>query len=258
VLDNTAGAMNYAGLHVEAILCCERAIEISRSQTDRASYENANVALCNMALGYFYLEQHQTALEAIRECLARSAEPEEGRATLSRVTREWIFVQLALELGLVDEALRHAAICERYAKWGGSVRCTGMAAIARGLCKVHAGDVEDGLHALASVLTTASDSRLYRGSLREDARRALTKAYEVVGRPQDALEHLTALIDDIRAPREATLTAALGWRRGGGLTTSSTRDRLNSTRQSCRRGSPSLRLRIHGSKCSSAWRLPQT
>src|SRR5205085_4592702 len=91
VLANTAVALNYAGLHQEAIQCCQRAVEISRGQTDRPSYDNSAVALCNMALGYLYLEQFPAGLEAIRECLARTAEPEEGRSALSRVIREWTF-----------------------------------------------------------------------------------------------------------------------------------------------------------------------
>jgi len=213
VLSNTAVALNYAGLHHEAIQVCQRAVEISRGETDRSAYEIAGTAFCNMALGYLYLEQFSPGLEAIRECLARTAEPQEGRSALSRTIREWTFVQLALELGLIDEARAHSTACERYGRWGDNPRANGLVAIARGLCQVYAGDVTDGLETLESALAKASEGGVHHSSLHEDARRALVKAYEVVGRPQSALDHLTALINEIRIRRERTLASVLDWRR---------------------------------------------
>src|SRR5712692_3715063 len=110
-----------------------------------------------MALGYLYLEQFSPGLEAIRECLARTAEPQEGRSALSRTIREWTFVQLALELGLIEEARQHAAACERYGRWGDNPRASGLAAIANGLCQIYAGDVTAGLEILECVLAKTSE-----------------------------------------------------------------------------------------------------
>jgi response regulator RpfG family c-di-GMP phosphodiesterase len=214
VLANMSVALLYAGLYHEAIQCCHRAVEISNTGTDRVAYESGAVAYCNMAAGHLYLEQYQAGLDAIRKSLERSAEPTDGRSSLSRTIREWNFVQLALEVGLIHEASQHAAACERYGKWGSNPRGTGLSALARGLCEVHSGNAAAGLQILEGVLIKAGENNTSAGSLREDAQRSLIRAYEKVGQPQNALPHLTALIQEMRARRQRSLGALFSWQRG--------------------------------------------
>ncbi len=210
-LANAAGALIYGGLHREAITCCERAIEISSRDSTPLVDHNAGFAYCNMAVAHLYLEQFPQGLRAIRKSLARTKPPKEGGLAFSCTTREWTFIQLALELGLIKEAQEHALTCRMYSrKWGDNPRLAGMALLAEGLCEVHAGNVSSGLAILEKVLTKVSG--LNRITVHEDARRALIKAYEVVGQPHRALEHLTALVTEIRARKERILSDVLGWR----------------------------------------------
>jgi putative two-component system response regulator len=196
-LVNLGGALNYGGLYREAIPCLERAAALSESDPELHYF--APPALCNLAQSHLYLGEYEQGMAAISSSLAKSLEPHDTFSICSRVIREFTFVQLAIELGKLNVARSHAAICIRYARSSGTVRGNFLAEIVAGICDIHGGDVDRGLKNLAGALESpASETNSYRA----EALIALVRAYDEVGRPELALRHMNELLAQIRSMRE--------------------------------------------------------
>jgi putative two-component system response regulator len=203
VLVNLAVALNYGGLYEEAIPYLKQAEGMAASRSHLGSFRGA--ALTNLAQSYLYLDEFEKGFAAISLALDLSDEPHDYASAFSRTTREFTFVQLALELGKLALARQHSAHCSRIGLWGGGARLRAMAEIARSLCEIHGGDVESGITALESTLSICEDI----GSARTDALIALVKAYDEIGRPELALQHLTTLLSHMRSRREKGLLSLL-------------------------------------------------
>jgi response regulator RpfG family c-di-GMP phosphodiesterase len=204
VLCNLGGALNAGGFYRESIPCLKLAtIVAKRAPSFGQSGEAA--ALCNMAQSYLYLEEYREGFSAISECLAKSPEPTDSDTGLGRTIREYTYVRLALELGKISSAREHAALCMHYGRLGGGIRSTFIANIAIGLCEIHGGDIDKGLGILENALASSGDT----SSFREEALRALVKAYDHACRPERALQCMQKLLAHITAIRERGIVALI-------------------------------------------------
>ncbi|HXS53113.1 MAG TPA: HD domain-containing phosphohydrolase [Usitatibacter sp.] len=196
VLNNIGTALNYAGLYPEAGSCFRAVIAFSQPHWSNRPDE---YALSNLAQTYYYLEDLPAALDAIQRSVNNSEQPVSAEAYCQRTIREFMYVQIALELDQLDVALRHLDSCRRYAYVAGSNRCKTMAAIASARCDIVLGRIENGFGTLEEVLI---DSRTLDSGYR-DALIAIVKAYDNAERPELALEHMESLVKYERERRTA-------------------------------------------------------
>ena len=211
VLGNLGVALNYGGLYREAIPCFERITALLHIESiaqavsqNPTAWDMHCAALTNLAQSYYSLEQYEKGFAAISHCLAISREPTDAVTAANRVIREYTFVQLALELGKVDEARAHSTACDTYSAKAGK-RGQFVSDVVRGLCEIYGGDVNAGLNLLEGTLAASGDA----GQFRIDALTALARAYDLVNRPERALECMHELIDHIRLAREKGVLALL-------------------------------------------------
>ncbi|MGZ5046178.1 MAG: HD-GYP domain-containing protein, partial [Usitatibacter sp.] len=202
-LINLAVALNYCSLHREAIPCLQVAYDLIRTEPS-VPPTFLGTALGNLAQCFLFLEEFRRGLDVIRLAIAEAIEPTDGRTALSRATREWTFVQLALEMGQLDEARAHAAECQRYGKWGDNPRGLFLAEICQGLCEVFGGEIERGLQILESTRARAANC-----NQREDALRALIRAHAEVGHDSRAMDYLRALHLELKERSERGVLALL-------------------------------------------------
>src|SRR5258708_3948887 len=184
-LINLGAALTYGGLFREAIPCFERAALLSRDERfaaaasqkglDAAHFESA--ALTNMAQSLLNLEEFARGFRVMSRALEVSPKPRSAFEATSRTIREFTFVQLALKLGMMNEARDHCELCEKYGLMAGTIRSRVVARISRGLWGVHAGDVDQGVAILEKQLSTAD-----LGVFRTEALTALMQCYEFAGR----------------------------------------------------------------------------
>lgn len=226
-LINLGIALNYGGLFKEAISCLKNAIRLARSNDavesalaagfDVSYFECAGLA--NLAQSYHYIEDNERALDSINLCLLRSPEPGNATACTHRVVREFTYVRIALDLGLVSEAREHTALCVAFAKRASS-RSVIAAAICQGLCDVYDGNVEKGLRVLEHALEQAGTTT----SIRMDALLALGTAAGRINQPAQALAYMEHVLFHIRTARERCVRALLSERdlaTSGSVTTES-------------------------------------
>jgi putative two-component system response regulator len=211
VLNNLGTALNYAGLYEEAILCFNRILEFPPSNLRHGVDKSA---LSNLAQSHYYLENFEDALKAISKCVDRAPTRLDADGNFRQTIREFVFVQVALELGLTDRALEHSSRCTKHAIASSSERCQLMAQIAGGLCSVRIGDVGAGLHALESAL--ARSQRL--DSSYRDALIAIVKGYDEASQPAMALKYIEKLLDHTRQHRTAAINTLVSLRQNPILT----------------------------------------
>ena len=212
VLTNLGMALNYVALYREAIPCLELGIEYARSpevreDLVRSGYpatETECAELNNLAQSYLYLAEFDKGFDAISLCLSKCEEPFDAKTALSRMIREFTFVQLALEVGEIRDAREHALTCERFAH-SQSRRAKQLAAICRGLCEVYAGDADAGIQLLQSALQMVQ----LGGYVRSPTLVPLIKACEQAERPDLALEYMNQLLEAVRETRQGTLRSFL-------------------------------------------------
>ena len=204
ILVNLGNALNYGGLYREAIPCLVQATVFADEHEEAHPFKAA--ALCNLAQSYLYLEEYPPGLQAITESLKLSEEPETAFGCFSRTIREFTFVQIALELGKLSSAREHSLKCGEYAIRSSTRRCEYVAAVAKGLCEIHGGDVERGLELLERALSLSGEEGTpqYIAALA-----ALVKGYQHAGRPELALSRMNQLMNTIRRSREKGFLALI-------------------------------------------------
>ena len=199
VLNNLGTALNYAGLYEEAIPCFEHVI--SKSQPTWKHQSGIN-ALSNLAQSHYYLENFEEAFDAIEKCLTSTVALAGPIGLLQQTIREFMFVQIALELQYDAVARSHAVNCERYALLSNSRRCQLMAQIAAARCDVRQGKTNRGLRLLQTALEESWDL----DSSHRDALIAIIKAYDEARIPESALEYMERLLEHIRQHRAVALS----------------------------------------------------
>lgn len=201
-LINLGIALNYGGLYREAIPCFQRAGQIAATNEDVDVLRGP--ALTNLAQSHLYLGEFENGLRVIEQSLVQSQDPEDAVAASSYAIREFTFIQLALELGKLEEARAHAALCSKHALASGMARAKILAEISLAQCEIHGGDVAAGICSLEQILLRCGSA-----ATKEDALVALVKAYDQLEQPERSLECLDALIAHVRSLREKSLAALL-------------------------------------------------
>lgn len=235
-LVNLGVALNYSGLYREAIPCFREAAELASGSRTTTHLEAA--AAANLAQSYLHLGEYHEGFVAIVHSLERSADPTDSDSALSRTIREFTYVQLALELKKFDDARNHAALCRKYADQSGTVRSAMLADVTVGFCEIFCGNVQAGLLALEAASLRSDQS----SAIHLDALTLLVKAYDHAGRPDEALQCLSRLLQVIGNAREKSVAALLSFsshRFDKGDLQSSKRDLAN-----LRQTEASLRARV--------------
>ena len=209
-LNNVGVAMNYAGLYLEAIPCFERVMSLAQSVWKD---DLRRKALANIAQSYYYLEDFDKALKAIKQCVERDREPIDATEHFAQTIREFTFVQVALELRRDDLAQEHAFRCQHHARSSNSDICLIMADLALGRCDVRNGRLENGLTTLEEALAR---SRSVDSSYR-DALIAIVQAYDEAHRLDRALTHADELLHHVRERRTMGLQVLLARPDGGAM-----------------------------------------
>lgn len=202
VLNNLGTALNYVGLYREAIPCFRRAIANATRFTDVEFLRAA--ALTNLAQSLMFLGEFDQGFLAIQQALGTSEEPTDAISASARTIREYTYVQLALELGKLEAARSHAALCKHYGTRSGMLRSKLLAEIALAKCEIVSGDVQAGIRTLERTLERAGTI-----TLKEDALVALVSAYDHAQQPERSLAYLDALMAHVRDTREKGIAALL-------------------------------------------------
>jgi len=189
VINNLGCALNYAGLYLEAIPCFTRVIAVAQPGWTFRADRNA---LSNLAQSHYYLEDFPQALTAIERCLALTS-PSSATGHFEQTIREFMFVQIALEMQLLDLARTHAALCRQHSAASNSRRCKIMADIATARCEIRDGNSANGLLVLENAL---EESRSFDSS-HTDALVAIIKGYDEAGQLEAALGHMERLLQQM-------------------------------------------------------------
>jgi putative two-component system response regulator len=185
---NLGTALVYAGQLSDAVACFERVVAIAEKEPAAAAARP--LALANMAGIYLYLEEHAKGLRAVKAAIECSGEPVNATDRMNRVLAECAYARLLLEVDSLDRAKERCELAKRYARDSKSERAELQAALAEGLCEVHAGLIDLGLSRLSQALDRA---RVLKSALR-DALLAMVKAQEIAGKPDVALVYLRELM----------------------------------------------------------------
>lgn len=186
---NTGVALFYAAQYRDSIDCFNRVLEVAESSSNLSAWRLS--ALSNIALASLHLEDFAKGLRAAETALREWPEPRNAKEYLSRVLLENNYARLLLEVNNVDKAIERCALARKFALASHSARAEIAAAIAEGLCEVHAGKGDVGISRLTSTLEKA---RVLRPMLR-DTLAALVKSFEFLGQPQRALVYLREMME---------------------------------------------------------------
>jgi len=189
---NIGVALLYAAQYRDAIDCFERVLTIAGESPELQAWRLT--ALSNVALASLHLEDFARGLRAAEAALKEVHEPKNAKEMLSRVLLENNYTRLLLEVNNVERAIERSAIAKRFATESHSARAEISAAIAEGLCEVHAGKADVGISRLTATLEKA---RLLRAMLRDNLA-ALVKSFEFLGQPQRALVYLREMMEATR------------------------------------------------------------
>lgn len=200
VLNNIGGTLNYSGLHQEAIPCFRRVVECAPAGGE---IDLAKMAISNLAQSHYFLEDFDESLRAIRASTVGHHNADDAEDCLRQTIREFMFVQIALELDKRELAAQRLAVCRDAANRAGSLRAKLLADIAWGRYSVRIGMVDQGLSILRSALPRSREiDSCYRIALI-----ATVKALDEAKRLSDALQLMNVLLNHTHERKSACLRA---------------------------------------------------
>ena len=200
-ITNLGVALMDAGLYQEALPCFQTALAIPEPY--RSTTDILPTALTNIAKVHLHLGEFSQGLPLIEQAIAVQGDPVDAMAALKRTFREFVYVQLALELGRLSLARERAQECFRYARFGNTPRSVAFADIANALCEIYGGTVEKGVQILEG---TARRMDL-KASFFVETMPALIKAYDAAGRVNEALACLQELLRHVQDTRKKGIQA---------------------------------------------------
>lgn len=186
---NLGAALIYSGLYREALACFEKADAFCAIEADLAHTRPAifsNIALCHLNL-----DEMRHGLIAIERAVELSPATNDALTLLNRVLVENHYTRLLLEVNNFDGAKEHAKLGRQFANESKSPRADIFAAVAEGLAEVFSGQTDVGMTRLVNTLDRAKTLKI---NIRE-VLVALVKAFEFVGKPDQALIYLRQLLD---------------------------------------------------------------
>ena len=186
---NLGVALMYSGLYREALGCFEKADVFASVEAGLA--QNRPSIFSNIALCHLNLDEIRHGLIAIERAVELSPAPKNVLALLSRVLVENHYTRLLIEVNNFEGAKEHAKLARHFATESKSPRADISAAVAEGLAEVFSGQTDVGITRL---VTTLDRARALKITTRE-VLVALVKAFEFVGKPDQALIYLRQLLD---------------------------------------------------------------
>lgn len=186
---NLGVALMYSGLYREALGCFEKADVFASVEAGLA--QNRPSIFSNIALCHLNLDEIRHGLIAIERAVELSPAPKNALALLSRVLVENHYTRLLIEVNNFEGAKEHAKLARQFATESKSPRADISAAVAEGLAEVFSGQTDVGITRL---VTTLDRARALKITTRE-VLVALVKAFEFVGKPDQALIYLRQLLD---------------------------------------------------------------
>ncbi len=187
---NLGAALIYSGLYREALACFEKAdtfasVEPALAHTRSAIF--SNIALCHLNL-----DEIRHGLMSIERAVEFSPAPKDVHTLLNRSLIENHYTRLLVEAGNFEGAKEHAKLGRQFAAESKSPRADVFASVAEGLSEVFTGQVDVGITRLVSTLDRAKKLKITT----RDVLVALVKAFEFIGKPEQALIYLRQLLDN--------------------------------------------------------------
>lgn len=185
---NLGSALTYAGQLSDAVSCFERVVSLAGAEPQLSHLKSP--ALANIANICLYLEDYAKGLRSIKQSIEAAGSPQSATERMNRAMAECSYTRLLLEVDSLERAKERCELAKRFAHESKSERAELQAALAEGLCEVHAGLIDVGTSRLTQALDRA---RVLKSALR-DALLAMVKAQEVAGKPDVALVYLRELM----------------------------------------------------------------
>lgn len=186
---NLGAALIYSGLYREALACFEKADAFASVEANLAHTRSAifsNIALCHLNL-----DEMRHGLIAVEKAVELSPAPKDKLSLLNRVLVENHYARLLLEVNNFEGAKEHARIGRQFANESRSPRADIFASVAEGLAEVFSGQADVGITRLVN---TSDRAKTLKINIRE-VLVALVKAFEFVGKPDQALIYLRQLLE---------------------------------------------------------------
>jgi putative two-component system response regulator len=186
---NLGAALIYSGLYREALACFEKADAFAAVEPGLAP--NRLGIYCNIALCHLNLDEIRDGLVAIERAVELSPDSKDSITLLNRALVENHYTCLLLEAHNFAGAKEHAKLGRQFAAESKSPRADIFASVAEGLAEVFSGQTDVGITRLTNTLDRA---RTLKITTRE-VLVALVKAFEFVGKPDQALFYLRQLLE---------------------------------------------------------------
>ena len=186
---NLGVALMYSGLYREALACYEKADTFASFEASLVSIRPgifSNIALCHLNL-----DEIRQGLTAIERAVELSLIPTGTHALLNRALAENFYTRLLLEANNFDGAKERAKLCRQFADESKSPRADIFAAVAEGLAEVFSGQSDIGITRLVGTLDRAKSLQITT----REVLVALVKAFEFIGKPDQALIYLRQLLE---------------------------------------------------------------
>lgn len=185
---NLGAALIYSGLYREALACFEKGDAI-------VAFEEGwdlgrSVIFSNIAICHLHLDEIRHGLIAIQRADELAPAPKNSYDLLSRSLLEVHYTRLLLEANDFEGAKRHAKRARQFADESKSPRADIFSAVAEALVDVFSGQADAGI---ARLLNTLDRSRALQITT-HDVLLAVVKAYEFVGKSDEALIYLRQLL----------------------------------------------------------------
>jgi len=205
--NNLSALLLDSGMYVEAISAAKRALHLL-SATGADGYEHQARCETNVALALHRLGESRSALEYALRSIANSCNPQNAQQAQGKIIREANLVGILLDLGEVTSARQHAAAAKQLAVIYPNDRSIVLADISVALASVFGGDSDVGLRQLESLALDHAVQAL--PPLQMDALSALVRAYQVVGRHEEALRSLERMLNLLASKQVASVLEQLG------------------------------------------------
>ncbi len=186
---NLGAALIYSGLYREALACFDKADTFASVETGLE--HTRPVIFANIAVCHLNLDEIRLGLIAIERAVELSPNPKDTHALLNRALAENHYTRLLLEVNNFAGAKERAKLCRQFAIGSKSPRADIFASVAEGLAEVFSGQSDVGITRLTKTLERAKTLKI---TIRE-VLVALVKAFEFVGKPDQALTYLRQLMD---------------------------------------------------------------
>lgn len=186
---NLGAALIYSGLYREALACFEKADAFA--EVEEGLSHNRAAIFTNIALCHLNLDETRDGLVAIQRAVELSPATKDSLSLLHRTLVENHYTCLLIEAHDFEGAKEHAKLGRQFAAESKSPRADIFASVAEGSAEVFSGQRDVGITRLVNTLDRARSLKITT----REVLVALVKAFEFVGKPDQALFYLRQLLE---------------------------------------------------------------